>query len=87
MKSLVMLKIAGFISLLMAFSTVSRATTEQSSEHLCFGLGIFVGGLLTLLLALYLSRRYQRKYQKMLRQLKSAKRNTRIAEQMNRSVE
>ncbi|PKI16520.1 GGDEF domain-containing protein [Colwellia sp. 12G3] len=55
--------------------------TEQSAEHLCLGMGIFLGCLLTLLLCLYLNRHYRRKYQKLLRQLELAKSNAQLAEQ------
>ena len=81
MKSLVIAKIAGFTSLLMTYSPVSNAMTEQDADHLCFGMGIFLGCVITLLLSVYLNRHYRIKYHKMLRRLKSAKSNARIAEQ------
>tara|TARA_B110000116_G_C16710896_1_gene524421 strand:+ start:172 stop:1053 length:882 start_codon:yes stop_codon:yes gene_type:complete len=81
MKSLVIAKIAGFISLLMTYSPVSKAMTEQGVDHLCFGIGMFLGCVITLSLGLYLNRHYRIKYHKMLRQFKFAKSNARIAEQ------
>ncbi len=74
-------KIAGFISLLMTYSPVSKAMTEQGVDHLCFGIGMFLGCVITLSLGLYLNRHYRIKYHKMLRQFKFAKSNARIAEQ------
>ena len=81
MKLLVKAKIVGFTSLLITYSPASFAITEQNAEHLCFGMGIFLGALATLLLGLYLTRHYRLKYQKILQQLKLAKSNVKIAEQ------
>ncbi|WP_238383578.1 GGDEF domain-containing protein [Colwellia psychrerythraea] len=86
MKSLVRAEIAGFTSLLMTYSPASIAMTEQNAEHLCFGMGIFLGSLITLLLGLYLNRHYRRKYLKMLQQLKLAKSNVTIAEQTMKTL-
>jgi diguanylate cyclase (GGDEF)-like protein len=86
MKSLVRAEIAGFTSLLMTYSPASSAMTEQNAEHLCFGMGIFLGSLITLLLGLYLNRHYRRKYLKMLQQLKLAKSNVTIAEQTMKTL-
>ena len=55
--------------------------TEQGVDHLCFGIGMFLGCVITLSLGLYLNRHYRIKYYKMLRQFKFAKSNARIAEQ------
>lgn len=81
MKLLVMLKIAGFTSLLMAYSPAIFAMTEESAEHLCLGMGILLGSLGTGLICLYLNRHHYRKYQKKSLQLKSAESKTNIAEQ------
>jgi hypothetical protein len=81
MKSLVIAKIVGFISLLMTYSPVSKAMTEHGVDHLCFGIGMFLGCVITLSLGLYLNRHYRIKYHKLLRQFKSAKSNARIAKQ------
>ena len=86
MKSLVRAKITGFISLLITYSPTCFAITEQNAEHLCLGMGIFLGCLITLLLGIYLNRHYRRKYQKMLRQLKLAKSNVKIAEQTMKTL-
>ena len=55
--------------------------TEQGVDHLCFGIGMFLGCVITLSLGLYLNRHYRIKYHKMLRQFKFAKSDARIAEQ------
>ncbi|KGJ92630.1 GGDEF domain-containing protein [Colwellia psychrerythraea] len=81
MKPLVRAKIVGFTSWLITYSPTSFAITEQNAEHLCFGMGFFLGSLATLLLGLYLTRHYRMKYQKILQQLKLAKSNVKIAEQ------
>jgi diguanylate cyclase (GGDEF)-like protein len=81
MKSSVIAKIAGFTSLLMTYSPASKAITEEGADHLCFGMGIFLGCFITLLFGVYLNRYYRIKYQKMLQQLKCAKSNAKIAEQ------
>jgi diguanylate cyclase (GGDEF)-like protein len=81
MKLLVIAKIVALISLLMTYSLISDAMTEQDVDHLCFGIGMFLGCVITLSLGLYLNRHYRIKYHKMLWQFKSAKSNARIAEQ------
>jgi len=81
MKPIVIVQIVGFIALLMTYSPVSNAMNEQGADHLCFGIGIFLGCVITLLLGLYLNRHYRIKYHKLLRQFKSAKSNARIAKQ------
>ncbi|WP_246129125.1 GGDEF domain-containing protein [Colwellia demingiae] len=86
MKSLVRAKIAGFTSLLMTYSPVSNAMTEQNAEHLCLGMGVFLGCLITILLGLYLTRHFRRRYQKMLQQLQLAKSNAKIAEQTMKTL-
>ncbi len=86
MKSVVRAKIAGFTSLLMIYSLTSNVMTEQNVEHLYLSMGIFLGCLITLLFGLYLNRHYRRKYQKMLRQLKLAKSNVKIAEQTMKTL-
>jgi diguanylate cyclase (GGDEF)-like protein len=80
MKSLFIAKIVGFTSLLMTYSPASNAMTENGADHLCLGMGIFLGCLITLLFGIYLNRHYRIKYQKMLQQLKCAKSNAKIAE-------
>lgn len=54
---------------------------EQSPYHLCLGMGIFLGCLLTLLFSFYLNRHYRTKHQKILQQLKIAKGHAQIADQ------
>lgn len=80
MKSSVIAKITGFTSLLMTYSPASKAMTEEGADHLCFGMGFFLGGFITLLFGVYLNRHYRIKYQKMLQQFKCAKSNAKIAE-------
>jgi diguanylate cyclase (GGDEF)-like protein len=81
MNPVVIVKVVGFASLLMSYAPVAEAMTENDADHLCFGMGLFLGSLITSLISLYLNRFYRRKYQKKLIQLKLAKRNTKIAEQ------
>jgi len=80
MKSSVIPKTTGFASLLMSYTPVSMAMTEETSEHLCFGAGFFFGSLSTLLICLYLNRHYRNKYQKMSLQLKQCQSHTDLAE-------
>ncbi len=86
MKSLFLVKIVGFASLLMTYSPASKAITDQDSDHLCLGMGAILGCLITLLLVSYFNRHYRVKYQKMLQRLKFEKSNTRIAEQTMKTL-
>lgn len=81
MKLLVKAKVAVCTSLLMSYIPVAMAMTEKTAEHLCLGMGLFIGCLITSLIAFYLSRHYRSKYQQMVLQLKQAKGNTKIVEQ------
>jgi diguanylate cyclase (GGDEF)-like protein len=81
MKLFPIAKIAGCVSLLMGYTPVAMAITEKSTQHLCLGMGIFLGCLMTTLLGLYLNRHYRRKYQQKSTELKLAKHNTTVAEQ------
>ena len=86
MKSLFLVKIVLFASLLMTYSPASKAITEQDTDHLCLGMGAVLGCLITLLLVSYLNRHYRIKYKKMLQRLKFEKSNTRIAEQTMKTL-
>ena len=88
MKLFPIAKIAGCASLLMGYIPTVMATviTEKSAEHLCFGMGILLGCLITVLVGLYLNRHYRKKYQQKSVELKLAKHNTTIAEQAMRRL-
>ena len=86
MKSLALVKIVGFTSLLMTYSPASKAITEQGTDHLCLGMGVLLGCLITLSLVSYLIRHYRIKYQKMLQRLKFEKSNNRTAEKTMKSL-
>jgi len=86
MKSLVLVKMVGFTSLLMTYSPASKAMTEQGTDHLCLGMGAVLGCLITLSLVSYLIRHYRIKYQKMLQRLKFEKRNNRRAEKTMKTL-
>ena len=80
MKLSVMLRFAIYSLSLMGFTPAVMAMTEQSAEHLCLGMGLLLGCLLTALIALYLNRHYRKKYQQMIVDLEQAQANTKIAE-------
>jgi diguanylate cyclase (GGDEF)-like protein len=86
MKSLFLVKIVGFASLLMTYSPASKAITDQSTDHLCLGMGAVLGCLITLSLVSYLNRHYRIKYKKMLQRLKFEKSNTRVAEKTMKTL-
>ncbi len=80
MKLSVMLRFVVCSSFLMNFTPAAKAMTEKSVEHLCFGMGLLLGWLLAVVIALYLNRHYRQKYQQMSVDLQEAKSNTQIAE-------
>jgi len=86
MKSLILVKIVLFTSLMMTYSPASQAITEQDTDHLCFGIGAIFSCLITLLLVSYLNRHYRVKYQKMLQRLKFEKSNNRRAEKTMKTL-
>jgi len=86
MKSLVLVNIVAFTSLLMTYSPASKAITEQGADHLCFGMGAVLGCLITLSLVSYLIRHFRIKYQKMLHRLKFEKSNNREAEKTMKTL-
>jgi len=81
MNAVVISKIIGFTSLLMLYTPASMAMTGKEAEHLCFGMGVILGILITVIIVLFLNRHYRSKYQQMLLRLKQAKNNSTIAEQ------
>ncbi|WP_245560646.1 GGDEF domain-containing protein [Colwellia piezophila] len=81
MKLFVISKITGYTSLLMLFSPMSLAMTQEGSNPLFFGMGLLLGCVITTLIALFISRHGRQKYQKMLLRLKLAQKNSSMAEQ------
>lgn len=81
MKPFVIAKVLGYASLMMLYSPASLAMTEEGVEHICLGMGFFLGCLITTLISLYLNRHYRRRYLQKSAQLKLAQNNTKIAEQ------
>jgi diguanylate cyclase (GGDEF)-like protein len=81
MKLSIIPKVLGYTSLLMVYSPVSFALTEKNTEHLCLGMGLFLGCLITTLVFFYLNRHYRKKYQKKSWQLKASQVDTKLAQQ------
>jgi diguanylate cyclase (GGDEF)-like protein len=81
MKLLQLAKIGTLSLLSMSYSPAAMAMTEESVEHLCLGMGLFLGSLVTSLIGLYLNRHYRKKYLQKKAQLKLAQQGTKIAEQ------
>lgn len=86
MKLVVIAKVTGYTSLLMLYTPVCMAMTPQGAEQLCFGMGIFLGSVITGFISYYLSRHFHKKYQQMLLRLKLAKNNSKIAEQAMKTL-
>ncbi|KGJ97492.1 GGDEF domain-containing protein [Colwellia psychrerythraea] len=81
MKQYVISKATGYASLLMLYPPVSRAMTAEDTEHLCIGMGFFLGIIVASLVALFLTRHGRNKYQQMSLRLKLAQNNSTVAEQ------
>jgi len=74
-------KTTGYTSFLMSYTPAVMAMTEENAEHLCLGMGLVLGSLVTALIGIYLNRYYRKKYLKKSAQLKLAQQSSKLAEQ------
>jgi len=74
-------KTTGYTSFLMSYTPAVMAMTEKNAEHLCLGMGLVLGSLVTALIGIYLNRYYRKKYLKKSAQLKLAQQSSKLAEQ------
>lgn len=86
MKSLVLLKLTGYVSLLTLYSPATLAMSDKNAEHFCFGGGLVLGSFFTTLVAVYLNRHYRQKYLKKSMLLKQAKSHAQVTEQAMKTL-